>query len=168
MKNISAALESLEQKDAPDRDAPVKLFGPLADVYTDALNIALRRNEDPNNDPIPSMESQQQDADTLQRILTAITGATEPAKVTNVYCTGTSHLTSDEFVNIASQAIDTPPEEEFVVVLDGTKPQEGEPFANMPVSSMVELAPALEHLLDRLNIKHYPSMEAWKCALVNT
>lgn len=168
MKNISAALESLEPKDAPDREAPVKLFGPLADIYAKALDIALQRSEDPNNNPVPAMESQQQDADTLQRILTAITGATEPSKPVNVYCTGTSHLTSDEFVNIASQAVETPPEEEFIVVLDGSKPQSGEAFSTQPVSTSVELAPTLEHLLDRLNIKHYPSMEAWKCALVNT
>lgn len=161
MKHLKLALEALNEPAAGADNATVTLVGPLADAYTKALQIALKRETDPKEDPIPAMESQQQDADTLRKILDAINGATNEPTQTQVYCTGASQLSADEFVDITTRVLEKRDGEELVFVIDGMQPGEKAGFTGSPGNEIVRVAPALEAFLNRMQIKHYASLADW-------
>lgn len=118
-----------DRDDAADSEKTVVMKGPLAEVFTKALNIAYAK-PDPVTDDV-KMESQEQDASVLQSKMKAMaalvinkppTEAMTNAGGVTLYGVANGEATDDDIVAITQDLANTRPENgRFILIVDGSQ-----------------------------------------------
>lgn len=167
---LRQALEDSESSPNPEEQAQIIMKGPLADIYTQALDVALAKEADPAagsdvpavTEVVTALETQQMDAtlmNGLAKLLNAqgADGAPETSTKEVVYSVGAASVSEDDVVEVAKDLVATDGGD-FVLIVDGTAPSvNGEAGGAAPV----ERGAALECMVNSFGGKVYHSFGEW-------
>lgn len=118
-----------DRDDAADSEKTVVMKGPLAEIFTKALNVAYAK-PDPVTGEV-KMESQEQDAKVLQAKMSAMAAlvvdkppeeSTTNAGGVTLYGVPRDQISDDDIVAVTQDLANTRPENgRFILIVDGTK-----------------------------------------------
>lgn len=181
----------LESEIIENNELPVVMKGPLAEVMTQALNVAYAKKDqvtgtdtiqpetvvppevsatpiavtEPAGDTA-SLESQAQDAAMLQTLVTAASGGNESMPDQNfmtLYGVDKNNVTSQDIIEVTQQidAVNDP--QDFVLIVDATRPSTNSETSGVPQERLVDvgLAPVLESLVLTKGGRVFPSLVAF-------
>lgn len=176
-----ACLEDETSSSVPNEEAGVIMNGPLADVYAQALDIALAKDgataEGASqqvqavlesfkvvNQPGLGLETAQMDSALMQSmaniVSTAGADSAEASNATAVYAVAPGQVDEETVVQVTQAAADAYTKEgEFVLIVDATQPGGNSEGAGVPVERIEQLGAALEGLVTAMGGKVYHSLK---------
>lgn len=132
---LRKALENSDSSPDPEQQASIIMKGPLAEVYSKALQAAYDKDNPviPLEDDVKAvMESQQIDVAIMEKIAKMVTAQKDIAPTDNfqtVYGVSKDGVTDEvvvdvtnELVNQATQTGNSSRDDDFVLIIDGTLP----------------------------------------------
>lgn len=163
MKLLRRALEDANSSD--DNEQTIVMKGPLADVYTKALDVAYAKDnpdaQQPEPEAVAAMESQQMDVAIMQKLQAALAAGSAPPtdNFQTVYGVSRDELNDDVVVDVTSELAEQPENSEFVLVVDATTPGANGEGASAPVERLEEISAALECMVMAHGGKVYSSLK---------
>lgn len=163
------ATEDQESSPNPSEQAAIVMKGPLADVYSQALDVAYAKEQPPEAPSeavtavAAALESQQMDAEILQEIKEMANSKHEPQAQPPVVVYGVGHdAVTDEVVvqvvqELAAATEDDSADHNFVFIVDSTVPTTHGTGSAAPVEVYADLPAALESIVTAAGGKVYHS-----------
>lgn len=168
--NLKIALEEETQPDEPT----IKMSGPLAEIYTQALNVAYAKRDNATGEfnlekeltPVAmegySMERMAQDAQALEKVIDDMMDQSTPGNTT-IYAVNRSEVTPEVIVDVAQQLLQEDgkevPDQLIFVVEAPSQPNQA------TSTDLVTMGATLESLIIGLGGKVFPSLEAYALSL---
>jgi hypothetical protein len=158
MKLLRRALEDNESSGQDGAEQTIVMKGPLAEVYTNALNVAYAKDNpnaetQPTEEQVAAMESQQMDVEVMQKLYAAVADNNAPPtnNFQTVYGVSRDEVSEDVVVDVTkelAQLSAQQDEAEFILIVDATQPStNGEQHSN-PVERVEQLGAALETIVE--------------------
>lgn len=166
MKMLRRALEDANPSDDTGADKTIVMKGPLAEIYGQALAVAMAK-EDPNAEaPAPeaeaALESQQMDVAELQKLAGAMANDAAPtSNFQTVYGVARDEMDEDTIVDVTTQLATQPDLSEFVLVIDSTSPSGNGTSAQEPQERIEEIGAALECMVTAHGGKVFTSLRSF-------
>lgn len=140
----------------------VLMKGPLADAYTQALDIAYAKADPAQSETEqPALETQAMDAQVAQQLAQSLVNtapASPPATV--VYAVNQSKVTEDDLVSVTSDLGGQEKPGDYILIVDATQPSNNGD-TGLPQERVLELNTALECIVEAHGGRVFHSLGAY-------
>lgn len=148
-------------------DRTIVMRGPLADIYTQALNVAYAKEDPQANDiqePTATLESQQMDAHVLQKLSAAISHDNVPPtdNFDTVYGVSRNEMTEQTVVDVTTELAGKgsgPSTPDFYLIIDAMNLGEGGGAPGESTEKIEQIGQALECLVSAHGGKVFHSLQ---------
>ena len=156
MSMLRRALESADETSSDEKSVVMK--GPLAEVYTKALDIAYAK-EAPTDSDEPVLESQAQDATLMQELARQLQSGDENTDedYMTVYGVSKDAVSDKDIVDVTNDIASQERPADYVLILDVAEQGNGQD--NTSNMKMVNLNEALESIVTSYGGKVYSSLK---------
>lgn len=168
MSLLRRAMEG-EDTNLPEDSQTIVLKGPLSDSFTHAINMAYAKKDESATDDAGSvgLESAAIDSMVMARLAQQMsTGSSTPTtKYQTVYGVGQGQITNDNVVEIVKDLAEEPESGlertrgDYILIIDGTKPDDNSEVSGAPVETYQPLQSALESMVLAYGGKVFHSLE---------
>lgn len=148
---------AMESEAAKVEEKTVEMKGPLAAVYTEALNQAYAKSENPEADT-PALESQAIDAMIAQSLARYTAPEEQEAAAVTVYGVSEADVSEQTVVDVVSEVAGKEDEGEFYLIIDATNPSANGENSSAPSEQFVRLGGALECIVESFGGKVFRSL----------
>lgn len=151
---------AMEGDVAQVEEKTLEMKGPLAAVYTEALNQAYAKVEDPEAET-PALESQAIDAMVASSLARFSAPQEQESPAVTVYGVAEADVSEQTVVDVAQELTDKDEGGEFFLIVDATTPSVNGEHSAAPTERLVRLDAALECLVESFGGKVYRSLAAF-------
>lgn len=148
---------AMESEAAQVEEKTIEMKGPLAAVYTEALNQAYAKSDNPDADT-PALESQAIDAMIAQSLARYTSPDEQEAAAVTVYGVAEADVSEQTVVDVAQELTSKDEGGEFFLIIDATNPSSNGDNSSAPTEEFVRLDAALECMVQSFGGKVYRSL----------
>lgn len=167
MKALRLAFEDASSTEEANM---ITMKGPLAEVYSEALQKIYAKQQGTNIDETMDnkvvLESQEMDAEVLGRISRMISTGSDIGTDDNsdvAYSISKSDIDNDVIVDLTSELVNHKKKDtgEFFLIVDATMPSSNGEAYSKPMERPTVLLNAVESLAEAFGVKCFPSLESF-------